>query len=52
MREKQCTGCHESLPATREFFWRDRYERDKLRKRCKACCQETPYMVQRKKGKP
>jgi hypothetical protein len=45
---KLCTGCGEELPSTTEFFWRDRYERDGLRKRCKACCQETPYMIMRR----
>lgn len=47
MKTKECTGCHQALPATREFFWKDHYEPDGLRKRCKACCQETPCMRKR-----
>lgn len=45
--DKTCTGCKESLPAKPEYFWRDRHEPDGLRKRCKACCSETPCMRRR-----
>lgn len=48
--EKTCTGCREELPATTEFFWRDSKEADGLRKRCKACCQETPFMRARRRS--
>lgn len=44
---KTCSGCHEELPADREFFWLDRYQPDGLNKRCKACGWEYPSMRRR-----
>jgi hypothetical protein len=46
---KVCSGCKEPLPATKEFFWSCTRRPDGLRDRCKACCQETPYMQRRRK---
>ena len=45
---KKCTGCKQSMPATTEFFWRDKHEADGFRARCKACCSETPCMKRRR----
>lgn len=44
---KRCTKCKEDLPATPEFFWRRVYNLDGLWNICKACCSETPCMVNR-----
>lgn len=57
-REKQCRRCGELLPATIEFFYRDRSnvrdaqrrkrgEVEGLRDICKACYSETPCILRR-----
>lgn len=48
--EKVCTGCKCPYPATTKHFWRSKYERDGLRKRCKMCCRGTPGMLRRAEG--
>lgn len=50
--EKPCTTCHEELPATPEFFWRNKRLPGGLENRCKACCAETPSMKRRRAETP
>lgn len=38
--EKQCTKCHEFLPADKEFYFANFKMRDGLQSWCKACCLE------------
>ncbi len=37
MDEKRCTDCKQLLPATAEFFSRDKQKKDGLRPQCKVC---------------
>ena len=37
---KICTECKRELPATPEFFWRDKYAKDGFMSQCKECKKE------------
>ena len=44
---KRCCKCKEDLPATPEFFWRDRSQKDGFYPYCKACYYELPCAKRR-----
>jgi hypothetical protein len=37
MTNKTCTKCLKEFPATKEFFHKDSYSKDKLNSKCKSC---------------
>lgn len=50
MELKICTKCGKELPATKDYFFSDKYKKDGLRSDCKLCYGAKEYIVRKPKN--